>query len=150
MKLSQEKLAEQLQISRNKIASYEGKGIEPNLTLLMKFSSFFQISIDDLLRTFLHAGNIPDAREAFLAGTRLADPGREKADILANLDDANTESINQFIDKNRQAEQMLEGFKVFYQLKSSKGPLKEEIKNLFLILENVLEANQSFVDSIKH
>lgn len=52
--MSQRQLAEELNISRGAIASYEGlKKIQPSFNTLIKISEFFEVSIDNLLKTKL-------------------------------------------------------------------------------------------------
>ncbi len=53
-KISQEELASQLELSRNKLQALEsGKTVNPAVTDLIKFSGYFKISIDSLLKVDL-------------------------------------------------------------------------------------------------
>ncbi len=49
LKCSQQKVADDLMITRGRYAKYEDDASEPPLELLMKISRYFQISIDLLL-----------------------------------------------------------------------------------------------------
>ncbi|MFN6039786.1 MAG: XRE family transcriptional regulator [Bacteroidota bacterium] len=49
-KLSQEQMAEQLKITRARLGAYEEGRNEPPVDILLKFSDYFKISIDALLR----------------------------------------------------------------------------------------------------
>ena len=48
--LSQEDLADQLEISRSAIGSYEEGRSHPKISLLIKIADSFEITIDDLIR----------------------------------------------------------------------------------------------------
>lgn len=49
-KISQEDLAKELEIKRSSLSGYELGNTEPNFETLLKFSDFFKISIDKLLK----------------------------------------------------------------------------------------------------
>ncbi len=53
MKLSQERVAKAIEISRSTLADYENGKSEPIASLLIKFSQFFKVSLDDLLTASL-------------------------------------------------------------------------------------------------
>lgn len=53
-KLSQEELANELGLTRSSYSGYENGVAEPNLDNLIKFSSFFNISLDKLIKLDLH------------------------------------------------------------------------------------------------
>lgn len=55
---SQTELADLLGISRNKIASYESRNIEPKLSVLISISDCFEILVEDLLKTDINTHNI--------------------------------------------------------------------------------------------
>lgn len=50
-KLSQHGLAEALHISQTSVSKYERGLCEPDINMLIKMSDFFEISIDELVRT---------------------------------------------------------------------------------------------------
>lgn len=50
MGISQEKMAEKLGINRPRYSSYEEYRCEPNISLIIKLSDIFNVSIDDLIR----------------------------------------------------------------------------------------------------
>lgn len=47
--LTQKELAEKLHINRSTLSNYENIGREPNYTLLIKISNYFNVSTDYLL-----------------------------------------------------------------------------------------------------
>lgn len=53
MGITQEVMAEKLGIIRKTYASYEEYRAEPNISLLVKMSNLFEISIDDLIKNEL-------------------------------------------------------------------------------------------------
>lgn len=55
--LSQQKLAESLEISRSKIASYESGSIEPKIEYLLNLSRFFEVDLTDLICKDLSAAS---------------------------------------------------------------------------------------------
>jgi len=52
-KLSQERLAEELKVTRSRIGSYEENRSAPTIEFLITFSDYFKIPIDILLRNDL-------------------------------------------------------------------------------------------------
>lgn len=63
--LSQTELAERLMINRNKLASYESRNIEPKLSVLIRFSRYFEILIEDLLKQAITTENITSFKRKF-------------------------------------------------------------------------------------
>ncbi len=53
-KISQEDLAKELEIKRSSLSGYELGNTEPNFETLLKFSDFFKVSIDKLLKLDLN------------------------------------------------------------------------------------------------
>lgn len=58
-KLSQEKFAMEIGISRSQVANYETSASEPNLTTLKRIADFFYIPIDSLLEDYYDYINNP-------------------------------------------------------------------------------------------
>jgi len=54
--LSQEKLGMELSITRNQVASYESEKADPSIETLIKFSEFFKLPIDALVKSDLTKG----------------------------------------------------------------------------------------------
>ena len=53
-RLSQRELAKILCLSRNQIASYEYRIAEPSIKTLIDLANFFDVSIDDLIRSDIY------------------------------------------------------------------------------------------------
>ena len=50
MGISQKKMADKLGIGRPKYSAYEEYRCEPNISLIIKLSEVFEVSIDDLIK----------------------------------------------------------------------------------------------------
>ena len=55
--VTQQELADALNISRSTIAGYETKGKEPDYATLIRISDYFHISVDNLLRESIKQSN---------------------------------------------------------------------------------------------
>ena len=62
-RLTQEKAAVALGLTRTTYANYEAAGAEPGLQTLLKISSFFGVSIDDLLSKNIEMENLLGSNE---------------------------------------------------------------------------------------
>jgi len=151
MNLSQHELAQRLDISRNKIASYEGKGIEPKLNLLLKISSFFKISVDDLVRTPIDSiDTLYNLRNTYLNKDEEISSKSNKVQQNSSISDINDEAIQKFIEKNERLSKMIEGFRAFYRLRGLNDTDNQDINNLILILENVHNSNKSLISALQN
>jgi transcriptional regulator with XRE-family HTH domain len=148
-KISQEDLAKSLGISRNKIASYEGKGVEPKLELLLKLAAFFKVSVDDLVKSDLSDEDVRRAKQSNeqFSTTRQVDANGQNLNLKQIID---PKLINDFVKNNEQSFAILEGFRSFNRLKSRDQPENPEISNLFMVLDHVLNLNKNFVNTLKN
>lgn len=71
--LTQVQLSQALGVPRARIGAYEEGRAEPNLQLLQKMATFFQVSLDELISRDLSAGPppLPPAASADLSGRKL-------------------------------------------------------------------------------
>ena len=154
--LSQEMLASELDITRNKVVSYEKGATEPKLEVLVSMSLYFGVTVDDLLLKDL------STTEELAAATRKfarlspntleSNENGEEIDLF--FDD--TEALQEFISKSREVEVMFTGFRAYSLLqngqKSSNGEGKSIInrENLQNLLEYLLAANSAFIESISN
>ena len=148
-RVSQEELARILSVSRNKISSYEGKGTEPKLSLLLRISEFFEISVDDLVTAQITEDTITQYRQRYLSiqnGSMNSNTG--VADHVQPVIDS--ELVRQFVENNKRSFKMLDGFKSFNRLKSRNEEENHEVNNLIIILDHVLSVNKTFVHDLKH
>lgn len=49
-KISQQKLSDQTNIPRSRIAAYESKNVEPRLEVLIQLADYFNVSLDQIVR----------------------------------------------------------------------------------------------------
>jgi len=93
--LSQAKLAHKLGIKRSSLSGYEIGSTEPNFTTLLKFSAFFNISIDQLLKVNLqklsaiHLSQIEQVTDIDISGGKL----RVLATTVNNENEENIELV---------------------------------------------------------
>lgn len=138
--ISQQKLAEVLELKRNNIASYESGIVEPTHERFMAISRYFDIDPVELLTTDLsqHAAEHIEVK------------------IPAIAEDIQTyHEFEAFINQTVDLEKVVEGFKEFYQFKKKAYPadnyelqsLSNDFENLLGILENLLNTNWDFIHS---
>jgi transcriptional regulator with XRE-family HTH domain len=53
MGMTQERLADKLDITRSRLSSWEEHRAEPNVTYLIRISDFFEVNVDTLIKTDL-------------------------------------------------------------------------------------------------
>lgn len=139
--LNQHELADALEIKRHRIASYETQNVEPKIELLSKMSSFFQISIDDLITRKITIENYPTLKLAYEIRMR------DESDPVVNGDIFNIsqQEIDDFIQKNVQIEKMVEGLKAYYAIKDINDEISPESRQLMYVLEYLLDANRTLI-----
>ena len=141
-RISQEGLAHQLDISRNKIASYESRNIEPKLGLLSSIAQYFKISVDDLIKTELNDSNI----DVLLDKNQSMSQLREDEGILIEFKPDKKEAIQNFIKKNEKIHKVVEGFKAYHIIVDQLEYLHN--KQLLNSIEYLLDANRSLIHEI--
>lgn len=129
--LSQNKLATELGLTRNKIASYESGSIEPSFSALTKICAFFGITIQDALTVSLSEN--PDVN---VSGLRLRDSAH-----FIKID------LENYIQATEEAERFWESFKLASQLPGQTPP-SDESKKLALVLEHLLATNWRLLRSL--
>lgn len=138
--LSQEKLSQELGISRSKIASYESQNIEPNLTLLNSFAKYFDISIDALINNDTNT----QITSTTTTETYTIQVVRKKS--VMELDLSNKEVIKIFIDSNSKYHRIMEGFTALDDINNiNYSSYNKQIKDL---LNQILMANSNLILSI--
>ncbi len=117
-KLSQDKLAQELNVGRNKIASYEGRSIEPKLGLLVDMSRYFQITIEDLITRDLSEENIEKCIERYyhLNYHEEADEHSESSTLHVPV-----EMIEALRQKNDEVSRIADGFESFIKIEKEEG-----------------------------
>lgn len=139
-KLSQVQLAKELEISRNKIASYEGKGIEPKLSILIKMAEFFEVSLDDFLTKNIHNVGFINVKKSNVT--------------LEDMDESLEQSIQDFASNVNHVEKIVEGYQHFREMKKinqlpDNSGVFIDSKGLFYITEHLLKSCKSMLTKIK-
>lgn len=78
--LSQQKLANELKLTRNQISSYENQNSDPPIEVLQKLSQYFGVSIDALVSNPLYKRNCPVNENCFVT---LIGHAKENTDVLS-------------------------------------------------------------------
>jgi transcriptional regulator with XRE-family HTH domain len=133
--LSQQKLATQIGLKRNNIASYEAGMVEPRSTNFLKLADFFQVSPHDLLEN--------DLAEAMMDSEALDSQGLKAEDLSKALQD--------FAHGTEDLQKVVEGFQEFYRLRESNGqpmPEAEAFKNLLDIMDQLLQTNWKLLQQL--
>ncbi|NND08374.1 MAG: helix-turn-helix transcriptional regulator [Saprospiraceae bacterium] len=154
--LSQEKLASELDITRNRVVSYEKGATEPRLEVLVRLSLYFGVTVDDLLSKDLSATEELAAANRKFARLSSRNSESKENDAEMDLSFDNVEALQEFIRKSQEVEMMFAGFRAFNQLREGQKPSNGEEtsiinrENLLNLLEYLLEANSTFIDSISN
>lgn len=143
---NQDALAQALGVTRNKIASYETQNIEPKLNLLVKISTLFKVTIDDLIGTPITIDNYDHLNKTYQAmqeGVIVEDDAVAPKFVLDN------QAIDDFINKNIMIGKMVDGMKTFYDFKNKNAPLSAESQQLMYILDHLMAANKEFLAELE-
>lgn len=135
--LSQKGLADELGINRNKIASYESRNIEPSLSLIVKISAYFKISIDDLLTEEVTQENYNLLMNNYL-NKAIQQREERRRDIKENG------YLSEFIKNNEQVTRVYEGLKAYKELMKDGGSV-DDMKQMQDIIDFLLDNNNSFI-----
>lgn len=136
--LSQTALAEQLGMTRSKIASYENGKAEPSAIKLAELARYFNVSLGQLIE--MNLKDVPNI-QILPANTNIQE------DLSSMLKDR-YQIVDNFEEKSIKLRKVAEGFRAFYELKMSAltNPSPES-KSLAKSFENVLQVMDSFVSS---
>ena len=137
-KLSQQALAECLNLTRSKIASYENGIAEPNATRLLEIARFFDVSLNQLIE-----GNLEQLSAAHILSATNSSSKNGNAfyeDKVLNLE--------RFEKKSGNLRKIVEGLKAFHELKKSGlKEISEPLQSLLVDFANVLKVMDSLIDS---
>lgn len=92
MELSQEEAADALLVKRSSLSGYENGSSEPNLESLLRFSAYFKVSVDTLLKVNLNTLS-PEHLEALDQGQVLDLSGKNLRVIATTVDKDNIDNI---------------------------------------------------------
>ena len=142
--LSQEALAERLNIKRSNIAAYESKNVEPRLRIILEMARIFDIDVSTLIETELSQDT---EYKSFHQKSAAAPTVDLKLDITENI------QIETFVEKSEKIRKVLEGFKAFYNFRKNgmvvDSPEKEkiifDIDNFIQLMEHLLSYNENVI-----
>lgn len=129
-KLSQQQLADDLDIKRSNIAAYETKNVEPRLALIHELAGYFSVSLEDFIVTDLRGVAVDRNGGGFTlrASGLPADTVVEARQVVAKVG------------------RMLDGFRVFYEFKRKmRGQTDQageaDIDNFLVFIDHMSEYN---------
>lgn len=139
--LSQQQLADELQLNRHHIASYESGVVEPKIDTLLALARFFDLAPVPLLREDLSKH----------ASRQLPSASNEADDPLL------WEVLRPLVDATSDVQKVYDGFVEFHALRKSYGQLEasdaqslsNDFENLLEIVENMLEVNWAFIQKLQ-
>ncbi len=149
LKLSQDGLAQVLDIKRSNIAAYESKNVEPRLRLILEMAKFFDINIKDFIelqlnegveyRSFNHQNFAPTSHE-------------REINVTDNQD------VTDFVGKSMKIRKVLEGFKAFYSFKKSSikdstqswEKVSYDIDSFIQLMEHLLAYNEAIIQALQN
>lgn len=156
--LSQEELAGKLEITRNKVASYERGSAEPKLSIVIRFADQFEVTVDDLItkdltddQILLEARQQRQEADSAMHSLESLDPDRDTQIIIPE-----NEVLERFIHKNQQIDKMLEGFKAFMEIHKSQPSENGQSqyflssKNLLYLLNYLLKTNKELIQNLNN
>ena len=141
-KLSQQQLADELEVKRSNIAAYETKNVEPRLSLIHRMARFFGVALTDLVVSDLaaHRGAGADRIAATGISGKLGTDGPSTSFNLT----VDQQKLLGYSDK---IAKMLEGFRVFYEYKRGAGMTESgqhatDLANFLVFIDHMLTYNQ--------
>jgi len=146
--LSQGKLAEELDLNRGNIASYEKGLAEPKMENLMRIVKFFNIEFRDLVETDL-ANREAVRAELEKIGEATTDDfstSINEADLKHELI-ANRRKLENFVGQSDSMQKILDGFRQFHKYKMTQNhEVSEEVKKMADNYEELMDLMQSLLN----
>lgn len=145
-KLSQQQLADVLNIKRSNIAAYETKNVEPRLALINAMAEYFEVSLSDIISVDL----VERARMAAFGGNAITDTEHRQRKGMIKL-----QHFQEFNEQSERIRKMLDGFKVFYQYKkeinekSQDDRLNHDVENFLIFIDHMLEYNEQIIQLLE-
>lgn len=146
--LSQQALADELDITRSKIASYENGKAEPNVAILTALSHYFNISLNYLLEKDLQS--IPNFKR--IAAARVNDQ-----EVLNKIWSVRLQKIESFEKKYEQIQLIQQGLEALNKLKAQNNKdqnsdcegIKRDLDNTMDVLENTIDLSREMLQYLK-
>ena len=145
--ISQAVLADQLDMTRSKIASYENGNAEPSALKLLALARFFHVGINQLIEADLR----------LLAGRQEGDAAINLQAELPSKEENHTRMIETFEQKAAKLRKIAEGFRAYYELEwstpgksvSDVAPLLKNYENVLLTLDCFVRSNEEVIGYLK-
>lgn len=138
--ISQTDLAEALDMTRNKIATYEAGVVEPNAQKFLDLCSYFNVSPEEMLEL-----NIEENPTKNVIGK---EPGDNTSNVFL------LQQIEEFIHHTNEMTKVLEGYKALIDLKkntpdySNYNSLYFSFEDLLELLEQLIKSNWEIISNI--
>lgn len=149
--LSQEELADHLDLNRGNIASYEKGSAEPRMKNLLKIVKFFNVELGDLLekdleyqdavRKELHKIGRDEKIEEFSS--------RKAQEHLVDELIDNKDRLEKIITNSDEMQKILDGFRHFHKFKMTSSRLTEDMKKMALDYEKLLDVTDALLSTNK-
>jgi len=146
--MNQDALAEALGITRNKIASYETQRVEPKLSLLLKMSSFFGITIKDLISREINNKNYQNLLLDHKEVEKIMQPEGSDTENSAEIVVIEKGRLEELMEKNLQIGKMIEGLQAYYALNTEDSDNFYDNQQLMQVLRHLLEINESLMEEL--
>jgi len=145
--LSQQKLAERLNLSRSNIASYENGKAEPRTDNLAEMARFFDVNLLQFIEVDLR--EVP-WDQMLNAEQRIRD------NITAALSD-HGDTLENFKRKSEELKKILEGFRQFYHFRMKSydeipkelQALSQDFENLLSVMDSLQESNEEMLSYLQ-
>ena len=146
--LSQQALANELDLTRSQVASYENGKAEPSASMLSVCSHYFNISVNYLLEKDLQS--LPNFRQ--ITAARINDQ-----EVLDKLWRVRQQKIQSFDEQSSTLNQIISGLREMHKLKRKdlKQPSEEtqgimrDYENLSEMLDKFFELNEEMIQFLK-
>lgn len=133
--ISQQKLAEAVQLKRNNIASYESGSVEPKAVNFLKIARYFEVTPAALLTTDLSQQPLAQMETS-------TEETSTTPEILRS-------QLEEFITETSEIQKVVDGFRELQRLKAQAG-IEDHLPNdLMDILEYSLKANWKMVQGLQ-
>ena len=124
--ITQNELAKELELSRNKIASYESGIAEPKILNFIKLATYFNIDPYQLLIRDLSNNSITVQSDDYTS------------DQVSN-------NLNEMIKATQELQKIIEGYKLFQEMRKISMQSDDNSKILLGQLNNIIDLNQSIL-----
>ncbi|MEL6718377.1 MAG: helix-turn-helix transcriptional regulator [Bacteroidota bacterium] len=133
--ISQQKLAEAVQLKRNNIASYESGAVEPKAINFLKLARFFEVSPVELLTNDLSQNPLEQ-----MEAPAVEEP--KAPEILLS-------QLEEFITETSEMQKVVDGFRELQKFKAQQGSEEQLPSDLIDILEHLLKSNWQMVQGLQ-